>query len=176
MQDDGLYLSPMYLRYDRLLGKATLHIYQNYFRRALTMLASAAPEPSTPIRSTSIATSSTCAAPGQARPAQRELRRSKPYAGHVMGDHGSPPWPSMFSYHNTFVSREPGRRRISALESRRATRIGRGVRSTTSSSTARDCTTFALPESAAVQSDGNLYWSPKADASGAVMYSTSFAR
>ncbi|MDA1143031.1 MAG: right-handed parallel beta-helix repeat-containing protein [Planctomycetota bacterium] len=104
--DDGIYLSPMYPRHFYLRSGAKIYLYQNYFSRALTMLAYGGTDDTrdiiyfyrnivdlrTPIR--------------QGRPKETG-EPVKPYAGKLMGDHGGPPWPSMMSYHNTFVAGSP---------------------------------------------------------------------
>src|SRR5262249_30002893 len=108
MQDDGLYLSPMYVRYDRLMGKAQIHLYQNVFRQALTMLAYGGPETVNTDQLWFYRNIVDLRDPVNiGRPSAKAP--AKPYAGHVMGDHGSPPWPTLFSYHNTIVGKEPAR-------------------------------------------------------------------
>jgi hypothetical protein len=173
MQDDGLYLSPMYVRYDRFMGKARVEIFQNYFSCALTMMAFGGTEPTTdsiyfyrniidlrnPVRS--------------GRPSSKAPGPVTPYAGHIMGDHGSPPWPGMFSYHNTIISREGGRAAdfllATGATAERPRRVfnnifvhGKGLAS------------FALPDSAFVQSDGNLFWQPGLDAKIATEFFTPY--
>lgn len=161
MQDDGLYLSPMYLRYERLLGKAELHIYQNYFSRALTMLAYGGPELVNTDQIYFYRNILDLRAPVgvNTRPRAGAKDPYKPYSGHVMGDHGSPPWPALFSYHNTIVSHEPARgaeflflTTNSPDRPRRAFNNlylhGAGLKS------------FTLPDNPSIQSDGHVYWQP----------------
>ena len=173
MQDDGLYLSPMYARPERFMGKGRVDIFQNYLSRALTMLAFGGTETRTdtiyfhrniidlraPIRN--------------GRPSSKAPGPVPPYAGHVMGDHGSPPWPAMFTYHNTIVSREGGRAADFVLTAgstaERSRRVfnnilvhGKGLSS------------FALPDAPFIQSDGNLYWQPGMDTKVAAEFFTTY--
>jgi hypothetical protein len=169
MQDDGLYLSQMYPRYERFMGKAKVEIYQNYLSRALTMLAFGGTETGTDtiyfyrniidLRGTV----------RNGRPSSKAPGPVAPYAGQIMGDHGSPPWPGMFTYHNTIISLGGGRGAdflfttgATAERPRRAFNNifvhGKGLSS------------FTLPDSLFVQSDGNLYWQPGLDAKTAAEF------
>jgi hypothetical protein len=165
MQDDGVYLSPMYPRYEKLTGQATLHLHQNIFRRALTKLAFGGPEPHNnaaiyfyrniiDLREPVNHARATSKAPGPV----------EPYAGHVMGDHGSPPWPSLFAYHNTIVSRQAGRAAdflfTTGATEDRPRRAFNNIYVHGAS-----LGPFAAPASAFIQTDGNLYWQPDAAAS-----------
>ncbi len=107
MQDDGLYLSPMYVRYYE--QPAELRIYENVLSECLTAVAFGGSETINRDRvflyrnlwalDTLVPT---------ARPAQIDERPtftpSKP-----MGDHGSPPWSALCIYHNTVRLVGPGR-------------------------------------------------------------------
>ncbi|MBC7820235.1 MAG: hypothetical protein IAG10_25405, partial [Planctomycetaceae bacterium] len=107
--DDGLYLSPMYARLDRLIGTATLHIHQNVFRRALTMFAYGGAEKQTTDKIFFYRNIVDLREPVRVGRPSTPGGSVTPYFGKLTGDHGSPPWPTMFSYHNTFIAREPSR-------------------------------------------------------------------
>lgn len=109
LQDDGLYLSPMYLRHRLDKTDPQIRIEQNLFRGMLTALAFGGPEPAT--RDQVFVTRNVFdlrhAVP-TGRPTK--MRPEPGYSfGKVIGDHGSPPWSAMSIYHNTFVMREPSR-------------------------------------------------------------------
>lgn len=163
MQDDGLYLSPMYPRHFYLRGGATLHLYQNYFSRALTMLAYGGAEGNQdkvyfyrniidlrgPVQ--------------HGRPSSKSPGAVAPYAGKVMGDHGSPPWPAMFTYHNTVISREPARSvSLGFTDGSQADRPRRVFNNILVHGAG--LATFAQPDVPFVQTDGNLFWQPGLDA------------
>jgi hypothetical protein len=81
-----------------------------------------------------------------------------------MGDHGSPPWPAMNIYHNTFVMAEPAR--DAAMNTLGSTRSGhpRRVFNNLFIHLAR-LPAFVPPAAGSdVISDGNWYYSPAADA------------
>ncbi len=109
--DDGIYLSPVYPH-----ASGEIQIYGNVFRDCLTALAFGAEMPVTKdkifiyrnvfdLRGEVLYQRPTPAKP------QGVLETSG-----AMGDHGSPPWPEMNIYHNTFLVKNP-RQAMMGLES-----------------------------------------------------------
>lgn len=172
MQDDGIYLSPMYARYDRIMGKAKVHLYQNYFSRALTMLAYGGTESVNTDQIHFYRNIIDLRKPlNIGRPNAKSPGAVNTYAGHVMGDHGSPPWPSLFSYHNTVISREPGRAADFLFTSgATADRPRRSFNNIFVHGSRLP--TFNVSESPYIQSDGNLFWQPGLDVKTAAPFFT----
>jgi hypothetical protein len=107
MQDDGLYLSPMYPRHIYARSGADIHIYQNVFRQCLTTFAFGGPEKETADRIFIYRNLVDLTVPVPvSRPTAKEPQSGKSF-GKLMGDHGSPPWPTTMIYHNTFILRGP---------------------------------------------------------------------
>jgi hypothetical protein len=106
MQDDGMYVSPVYN-----YGGGEQHIYENYFSRILTCFAFGGPV--TNVKDTSVYIYRNVVdlrqpvrygRPSAAKPAVEAMY------GNVMGDHGSPPWTNLFVYQNTFLAGSTPRR------------------------------------------------------------------
>lgn len=109
LQDDGLYLSPMYHRHRLDKKDPQIHIYQNLFRGMLTALAFGGSEAVTRDQIFIYRNVFDLRYPLNAgRPT---TRAPAPVfsRGKVIGDHGSPPWPAMTIYHNTFVMADASR-------------------------------------------------------------------
>lgn len=171
--DDGLYLSPMYARLDRIIGPATLHIHQNYFSRALTMFAYGGAEKQTTDRIFFYRNIVDLRAPIRVgRPTTPEGSVTS-IAGQLTGDHGSPPWPTMFSYHNTIICREPGRApdflMTTGATADRPRRAFNNIYVHGANLKA-----FTLPDIATIQTDGHLYWQPGLDAGAANTFFTAY--
>jgi hypothetical protein len=167
-RDDGLYLSPMYPRHAYLRGGATLHIYQNYFSRCLTMLAFGGAEATrdTIYFCRNIVDLREPVPTGRATP-QRPTAAVD--SGKVTGDHGSPPWPSMFSYHNTFIMRSQARAADAWLSSgATADRPRRVFNNILVHLTALP--PHQLNDSPHLEADGNLYWQPDVAADRAASF------
>ncbi|MBL8826421.1 MAG: right-handed parallel beta-helix repeat-containing protein [Planctomycetaceae bacterium] len=163
LQDDGIYLSPMYLRHKLDKTKPQIHIHENVFRGLLTALAFGGSEPDTDDQlhvyrnlfdlRASVFT---------ARPSTRKAE-STFSTGKLIGDHGSPPWPALNFYHNTVVSQETCR--DADMSSTATSRVPQPHRvfNNIFFHMAR-LPNFTPPTpAAAVASDGNVYWSPQAD-------------
>ncbi|MGE0610021.1 MAG: hypothetical protein AB7O62_23220 [Pirellulales bacterium] len=166
MQDDGLYLSPMYPRHFYLRGGATLKIHQNLFRRALTMLAYGGTEDT---KDTIYFYRNVVDLRGpvhNGRPTSKDPQGPAAYAGHVTGDHGSPPWPSLYAYHNTMISRNADRKADFGMSNgatdERPRRVFNNILVHHEAIPNPVCAATA-----AAQSDGNLYWQTGMDASRA---------
>lgn len=171
VQDDGIYLSPMYPSYSA--QPFEIHIYQNVMRDCLTALAFGGPEARTTDRifiyrnlfqlNTRVPTSRP-----EVAGAAPQTTSSKP-----MGDHGSPPWPAMWIYHNTFHLLEPGRSAEQALTGAATPDRPRhlinniittgyrpvaGESQSAVAATGKQPPPAVVPDAASGSSDGNLYW------------------
>jgi hypothetical protein len=104
LQDDGLYLSPMYARHRLDRKDPEVHVYQNEFRTMLTALAFGGTEATTSDRV--FVYRNVFDLRGSVPTGRPTTKKAEPtYAtGKIIGDHGSPPWPALTVYHNTFVA------------------------------------------------------------------------
>ncbi len=164
LQDDGIYLSPMYLRHRLEKTDPQIHICQNLFRGLLTALAFGGPETAT--RDRIVVYRNVFDLRPLVQTGRPSTRNAKPgfSAGKLIGDHGSPPWSALTLYHNTFVQAEPARQATMATFG--GTRAGhpRRVFNNIFLHLARLPALVPPEPKADVVSDGNLYWSPGADA------------
>lgn len=158
-QDDGLYLSPMYFRHRLDKTDPEIHIYQNLFRGLLTALAFGGPEPQTRDKLLIYRNLFDLRAgvpTGRPSTKSAAVRLS---SGKLIGDHGSPPWPSIFFYHNTCVAAEP--MRSASMDTYGGTKSGlsRRVFNNIFYHLAR-LPAYAPPNPADnAVADGNLFWS-----------------
>ena len=164
MQDDGIYLSPMYYRHRLEKTDPQLYIYQNVFRQQLTALAFGGPQPYS--RDTVYIFRNLFDLRQPVPTGRPSAKRAEPgfSYGRILGDHGSPPWSNMRIYHNTFIQRGPARYADMETNGHTAAKLGREVFNNIFYHSAR-LPGFIGPntEDKAV-SDGNLYWSPTAKA------------
>lgn len=163
LQDDGIYLSPMYLRHKLDKTKPQIHIHENEFRGLLTALAFGGTEPEVDDEvyvyrnlfdfRTPVFTS---------RPSTRKAESSFS-TGKLIGDHGSPPWPAIFLYHNTVISQEPCR--DVDMGASGSTRAGYPRRVFNNIFWHMGRLPSYMPPTPAdvVVSDGNVYWSSPSD-------------
>jgi hypothetical protein len=157
LQDDGIYLSPMYPRYGK--RTAELKIGHNYIGRCLTALAFGGPEKSTTdtvyiYRNViDLRTPLRTGRPSTANP------KGGASAGHVMGDHGSPPWSRMKIYHNTCLMADADRSAEMGLLGAAAADRPREVFNNLFLHLTR-LPPPTTPSAEIAQYDGNLYWSP----------------
>lgn len=166
MQDDGLYLSPMYPRYG---PKAELHIYQNYIGRCLTPLAFGGPEKTNDDTIYLYRNVIDERAPvNTGRPTSKEPKGSFS-SGHVMGDHGSPPWSKMFIYQNTFIMGEAARTSDMATLAGSHAERPRRVFNNIFVHLAR-MPDLHTGDAETAHSDGNLYWHPGFEGKRAAAY------
>ena len=111
-QDDGIYLSPMYHRYTKTPD--VIRIHENVIRRCLTPLAFGGKENTTDVVYV-YRNVIDCRLPistGRPSTAEPEPRFQ---AGKPLGDHGSPPWSSMWFMNNTLLMRDQARSAEMAL-------------------------------------------------------------
>jgi len=157
-QDDGVYLSQMYPRHLYMGNGAEVRLFQNVFRGCLTALAFGGPEDTRDqlyvYRNVFDLTQPVpTGRPTAERP---DITMS---TGKLMGDHGSPPWPTMTLYHNTVIA---GGARRGSMESLQGTRLEHPRRVFNNIFLHTDrLPAFAPPtRDHSVLADGNLYWAP----------------
>jgi hypothetical protein len=170
--DDGIYLSPMYPRPDRLMGKAKLYLYENYFSRALTMFAFGGTEEQTTDTIYFYRNVVDLRAPVRlGRPSEKGGQVAA-NAGKLMGDHGGPPWPSLFAYHNTVIAASPALSADMLL-----------LRGATEDRPRRLFNNILVhggkwlrhaPGTRFAHADGNLYWQPGLESPSAADYFKAF--
>ena len=160
LQDDGVYLSPMYLRHRLDNRDPQIHIYQNVFTRQLTALAFGGPETQT--RDQVFVYRNLFDLRGHVqtgRPSTRRAEASFSY-GKLIGDHGSPPWSNLNYYHNTAVMLEPARDAgMGVLGSVRADNPRR-VFNNIFLHLGRMPALVVPQQPLNLAADGNLFWSP----------------
>jgi hypothetical protein len=160
LQDDGIYLSPMYQRHRLDKKDAEIHIHENRFGTMLTALAFGGPEPLAPDKV--FVYRNVFDLRGGVQTGRPTARRAEPglSPGKLIGDHGGPPWSAMNIYHNTVVT--AGQSRDAAMATFGGTRAGhpRRVFNNVFLHGAK-LPALAPPDPAAnVAADGNLYWAP----------------
>lgn len=156
-QDDGIYLSPMYPRHHYLGSGARIEIFGNLFTRALTPIAFGGTEDTRDEVYIYRNVFDLRGGVNYARPSQ-ENPDVQPYATtRVFSDHGSPPWPAMNIYHNTFVALG-GKIDLGALAGLR-TGHPRAVLNNIFFNFG-GLGSLQPPSAGLGQEDGNLYWSP----------------
>ena len=159
-QDDGIYLSPMYLRHRLDKVDPEIHVYENIFRGMLTALAFGGSEPDTRDTAFIYRNVFDLTYPVQTgRPGSADKPPGISY-GKLMGDHGSPPWPAMNIYHNTIIAHDGSRdASMSAVNAAHATRLRRVFNNIFYHQARLSGFCGVATETGAI-SDGNLYWSP----------------
>ena len=166
-QDDGIYLSQMYPRHLYMGGGAKIEIYENLFTRALTPLAFGGAEDTRDDIFIYRNVFDLRGGVNYARPSEADPD-VKPYpATRALSDHGSPPWPKMTIYHNTFVTLAG----TTDLGTMAVSRVGY-PRAVFNNVFFNFHALGALrpPAIALGQSDGNLFWSPGAEKSAATFF------
>lgn len=174
LQDDGLYLSPMYPRHALEKTPPKQFIHQNVFRQLLTALAFGGPELVT--KDTAYIYRNVIDLRGSVNTGRPSTKNPKPgfSSGKAMGDHGSPPWPAMMIYHNTFVMGESSRDAAMATTAGTKAAHPRKVFNNIYLHLAK-LPGFIGPDSALnAVADGNLYWSPDTKAAQATAYFNKF--
>lgn len=174
LRDDGIYLSQMYPRhfYHGMAG-ATLHLYQNRFSRCLTALAFGGTEGTKDAiyfyrNVVDLRAPILTGRPTPAAPASMSL-----YSGKVTGDHGSPPWPSMFTYNNTFFILEASRSHEMDL-ARGATQDRPRRLFNNILVHGKNLPKHGLSDSPYSNVDANLYWQPGLDPALPAAYFNAF--
>lgn len=161
LQDDGIYLSPMYHRHRLDKFDPEIHIYQNYFGGMLTALAFGGTETETRDKVFIYRNYFDLRAPVLTGRASAQKKESSASYGKVIGDHGSPPWSAMNIYHNTFIAEEPSRdvamATLGGSKSATPRRVFNNIY------LHRERLPGYVPPSAAANAveDGNLFWCPR---------------
>lgn len=158
MQDDGIYLSPMYRRIGA--ERATLRIHQNLFGSCATALAMGGPSPDTDLVLVYRNVFDLRGLVPFSRPT--EGKATTLYAGKPIGDHGSPPWPSMYVYHNTFIQQSNARQALMAFDAGMQDDTQRQILNNVFLHLS-NLPGYALNmKKGTLRSDGNVFWSPAA--------------
>ncbi len=103
-QDDGIYLSQMYPRHLYAGTGARIEIFENLFTRSLTPLAFGGVEDTRDDIYIYRNVFDLRGGVNYGRPSEQDPDVVPYTTLRVMSDHGSPPWPKMTIYHNTFVT------------------------------------------------------------------------
>jgi len=170
MQDDGIYLSQMYPRHLYGRSGAILHVNNNVFTRTLTPLAFGGLLKDT--KDVIYIYRNLIDQRWETPRGRHSVRKPEPnYAtGQLMGDHGSPPWSSMYIYQNTCIMASYARRSsmslFNAVNAERPRRVfnnilihGGGLPGYQAPTSEHD-----------LAADGNLYWMPNTDEKKAASY------
>lgn len=159
-QDDGIYLSQMYPRHLFMGSGARIEIYENLFARALTPIAFGGMEDTRDDIYIYRNVFDLRGGVNYGRPSEKNPDVVPFTTNRALSDHGGPPWPKMSIYHNTFVTLggkldlgtmghlTPGHPR--AVFNNIFLNYG-GIGA------------VRPPDHERGQSDGNLFWSPKAN-------------
>ncbi len=163
LQDDGIYLSPMYHRYRLLPTDPEIHIYQNHFGAMLTALAFGGPHERTRdmvFVYRNVFDLRGVVPTGRPRETGGDAGISH---GKLIGDHGSPPWANLNFYHNTVISAEGGRTADMSLLSAVKEGYSRRVFNNILVHMPRMPGFPALNPTADLAHDGNLYYCPSVE-------------
>jgi hypothetical protein len=163
LQDDGIYLSPMYLRHRLEKTDPQIQIDSNTSRQLLTPIAFGGDRPETADQVFICRNVFDLRHP--VRTGRPSVRNPEPgfSTGKPLGDHGSPPWSAMNIYHNTFVMAEPARdAAMNTLGSNGAGHPRRTFNNLFIHLARLPGFVPPAPDQNVV-SDGNWYWSPAAD-------------
>lgn len=162
LQDDGIYLSPMYQRHKLDGTDPQLRIHHNVFRKLLTALAFGGNEPNTHDQIYVYRNVFDLREPIMA--ARMSETRAEPSlsTGKLIGDHGSPPWSTLTFFHNTVIaggSRDALMAAGSGATPERPKRVYNNIFFHTDRLPA-----YVVPAVGAnLISDGNVFWSPATD-------------
>ncbi|WP_254513258.1 right-handed parallel beta-helix repeat-containing protein [Anatilimnocola floriformis] len=162
LQDDGIYLSPMYQRH-KLDGKdPQILIHHNHFRALLTALAFGGNEPNT--HDQIFVYRNVFNLREKVMAGRMSENNPKPTltTGKLIGDHGSPPWSTLTFAHNTVIA---GGNRDALMSAGSGATPERPKRVFNNLFLHTDrLPPYLVPAVGAnLISDGNLFWSPSAD-------------
>ena len=162
MQDDGIYLSPMYQRHKLDGTDPQIVIHHNVFRQLLTALAFGGNEPNNHDKVYVYRNIFDMRLPIMA--ARMSETRAEPSltTGKLIGDHGSPPWSALVMAHNTVIA-SGSRDTLMAAGAGATPERPKAVWNNLFFHTDRLPAYFIPAAGANLTSDGNLFWSPSAD-------------
>jgi hypothetical protein len=173
LQDDGIYLSPMYLRHRLDQTVPRIRVHENRFGTMLTALAFGGPEPVN--EDEAFVYRNLFDLRGRVNSGRPSTRQGEPgfSSGKLIGDHGSPPWSTLSFYHNTVIAAEPSR--DVAMAALGGVRPGHPRRVFNNIFLHLERLPALVPPQpdADCVFDGNLYWSPDVDGGAAEKF---FAR
>jgi hypothetical protein len=176
MQDDGLYLSQMYPRHLYMRQGATLDIHHNVFRRVNMPFAFGGFEDTRDTIHVHRNIVDNRWPLLMVRPATQPPA-PEVWCGMLMSDHGSPPWPTLRVYHNTFIcatnQREAHMRALTAVTNVASRQLFNNL----------FLHEGGLPPfpakfdpASGVVEDANLFWGPKVAPQQAADYFNAFRR
>ncbi|MFT5467960.1 MAG: hypothetical protein ACI8UO_003068 [Verrucomicrobiales bacterium] len=160
MQDDGIYLSPMYKRHRLEDSDPQIYIEGNLFRQVLTPLAFGGPWTETRDQVYIYRNVFDLRKPVQTGRPTTMSAEPRFSTGKFMGDHGSPPWPAMNIYQNTIITGDPQRGAPGAAFGGLRAGNPRRIYNNIFLHLARLPGFIVPPPDSDFASDGNLYWSP----------------
>lgn len=162
MQDDGIYLSPMYQRH-RLDGTdPQIVIHHNIFRQLLTALAFGGNEPNTHDQIYVYRNIFDMRQPILAGRMSETRAEPSLTTGKLIGDHGSPPWSTLTIAHNTIIA-SGSRDALMAAGAGATPERPKRVFNNLFFHTDRLPNYFVPAVGTNLISDGNLFWSPSTD-------------
>ncbi|QDU26410.1 hypothetical protein ETAA8_14880 [Anatilimnocola aggregata] len=163
MQDDGIYLSPMYQRHKLDGIDPKLVIHHNVFRQLLTALAFGGNEPNTHDLIYVYRNIFDLRQPIMASRMSETKPEPSLTSGKLIGDHGSPPWSTTTIAFNTVIAsgcRDAGMTAAGAASLERPRRVFNNLFIHTDRLPAISLPAVGLN----LISDGNLYWAESIDA------------
>lgn len=175
MQDDGIYLSPMYHRHRLEKTVPQIHIYQNTFGLCYTALAWGGPQTSDDdnvfiYRNVFDLSGKIMVG----RPSTRD-KSVRTATANLLGTHGSPPWAALNLYHNTVIAtdrRDPTAGAINGLRGGHPRRIFNNIFYHTDKLPA-----FGPPRVPGdLVIDADLYWAPGTSPATAKTYFDKFRK
>jgi len=163
LQDDGIYLSPMYQRHKLDGTDPQIRIHHNVFRQLLTALAFGGNEPNTHDQIYVYRNVFDLREPIMAGRMSETRAEPSLTTGKLIGDHGSPPWSTLTLAHNTVIaggSRDALMAAGAGATPERPKRVINNLFLHTDRLPA-----YPIPAAGRdnLISDGNLFWSPSTD-------------
>ena len=162
LQDDGIYLSPMYQRHKLDGTDPQILIHHNLFRSLLTALAFGGNEPNTHDQIFVYRNVFNLREPVMAARMSETKAEPSLTTGKLIGDHGSPPWSTLTFAHNTVIAggnRDALMSAGSGATPERPKRVFNNLFSHTDRLPA-----YTIPAVGAnLISDGNFFWAPSTD-------------
>lgn len=162
MQDDGIYLSPMYQRHKLDGTDPQIVIHHNVFRQLLTALAFGGNEPNTHDQIYVYRNVFDMRLPINAGRMSETRAEPSLTTGKLIGDHGSPPWSTLTIAHNTIIA-GGSRDALMAAGAGATPERPKRVFNNLFFHTERLPAYFVPAAGTNLISDGNLLWSPSVD-------------
>jgi hypothetical protein len=162
MQDDGIYLSPMYQRHKLDGTDPQILVHHNVFKQLLTALAFGGNEPNTHDQIYVYRNIFDLRQPIMAGRMSETKAEPSLNTGKLVGDHGSPPWSTMTLAHNTVIA-GGSRDALMAAGAGATPERPKRVYNNLFFHTDRLPAYFVPAAGTNLISDGNLFWSPAAD-------------